>query len=73
MQAMALAAEIGWALMNIPEPRRVLNLFRMGDDTAEIAAKLTLAEAVVSRLLASARDIEWFECQREHKWRKDRD
>lgn len=51
-------------LLNVPLPLRVLGMFRTGQDTNEIAERLSLPEAEVARFLESGRDIDWAQRQR---------
>lgn len=45
--------------MIVPDPLCVLNMFRAGQDTLDIAEKLGWSEAEVYRLLDSGRDMDW--------------
>lgn len=53
------------APLDLPLPLRVLNMFKAGADTHEIAEKLGLPELEIARLLESGRDIDWARRQRE--------
>lgn len=52
--------------MSIPEPLRVLNMFRSGLDTVDIAERLGVSEAVVWRLLDSGEALDFVQRQARH-------